>query len=223
MFKIFKQSNLNLVTLLCCSILCQSRNYSKSKKTSRFSRQLVLNLSKKSNLRNKKFPRFFFKVKNNFKCKSNYKFRELVPDVVYRSILLNGFINIVMQSGGRALAERLVYRYLLRLGKSKPRALLLFYRLVSKSRLPLVLNSVRVGGRIYEVPFYLWWHRRIFFRYKLILSTRLRMKKRHLRERLFNLSWSFLSERQGGLLGRRLRVKYRKLVGARGYLHYRWY
>jgi ribosomal protein S7 len=181
------------------------------------SKQFVRNIYKTS--KNKQINKSVLKKKYLVK----YKTRKLVRDPVYQSKLINAFLNVAMKNGERRVVERIIYRYLFLLNKNKILSLFLFFKFVSKTLVPISLQSVRVGGRIYEVPFYTWWHRRLFFSYNLLLSSRYGSKKSNFSDRLFTITKDFLTERHGGLMGRRLRVIYRKLVRSRGYLHYRWY
>ena len=79
--------------------------------------------------------------------------RELMPDPVYRSVLVSQVVNRVLSRGKRPLAERIVYGALTlveeRSGGDPVAAL---KRAVENTRPELEVKSRRVGGATYQVP-----------------------------------------------------------------------
>jgi small subunit ribosomal protein S7 len=79
--------------------------------------------------------------------------RDLVPDPVYRSVLVTQVVNKVLSRGKRTLAERIVYEALDLVperGSSDPVATL--KKAVENVRPELEVRSRRVGGATYQVP-----------------------------------------------------------------------
>ncbi len=79
--------------------------------------------------------------------------RELMPDPVYRSLLVTQIVNKVMLHGKRSLAEKIVYDALKIVEEktgSEPVATL--KRAVDNIKPPLEVRSRRVGGATYQVP-----------------------------------------------------------------------
>jgi len=80
--------------------------------------------------------------------------REVLPDPKYGDVKLARFINIVMKSGKKSVAERIVYGALERVvekGKSKD-ALDAFNQALENIRPLVEVKSRRVGGATYQVP-----------------------------------------------------------------------
>ena len=79
--------------------------------------------------------------------------RELLPDPVYRSVLVTQVVNKVNSRGKRTLSERIVYDALDsvkdRTGSDPVAAL---KRAVDNTRPELEVKSRRVGGATYQVP-----------------------------------------------------------------------
>ncbi|HEX5267951.1 MAG TPA: 30S ribosomal protein S7 [Acidimicrobiales bacterium] len=79
--------------------------------------------------------------------------RDLMPDPVYRSVLVTQLVNKILSRGKRTLAERIVYESLdiirERTG-SEPVAAL--KRAVENTKPQLEVKSRRVGGATYQVP-----------------------------------------------------------------------
>ena len=79
--------------------------------------------------------------------------RDLLPDPVYRSVLVTQVVNKVLSRGKRTLAERIVYRALDLVSEragSDPVAIL--KKAVENTRPELEVRSRRVGGATYQVP-----------------------------------------------------------------------
>jgi small subunit ribosomal protein S7 len=80
--------------------------------------------------------------------------RRVLPDPKYKSELVSKFINIVMERGKKAIAERIVYDAFASLQEKtgKKDALELFGQVLDNIRPMLELKSRRVGGATYQVP-----------------------------------------------------------------------
>ncbi len=80
--------------------------------------------------------------------------RPTVPDVRYSSALVTHLINVIMKSGKRTLAERIVYgafeKVSEKLQKGDPVDLLM--GAMENARPKLEVKSRRVGGATYQVP-----------------------------------------------------------------------
>jgi len=79
--------------------------------------------------------------------------RELVPDPVYRSVLVTQLVNKILSRGKRSLAERIVYEAL-EVVKDKTAAdpIQTLKRALDNTRPDLEVKSRRVGGATYQVP-----------------------------------------------------------------------
>ena len=79
--------------------------------------------------------------------------RDLMPDPVYRSVVVTQVVNKVLQRGKRSIAEKIVYDALADMEKKSggdPVAVL--KRAVENVRPALEVRSRRVGGATYQVP-----------------------------------------------------------------------
>jgi small subunit ribosomal protein S7 len=79
--------------------------------------------------------------------------RELVPDPIYRSVLVTQLVNRILSRGKRSLAERIVYEAL-EVVKDKTGAdpIQTLKRALDNTRPELEVKSRRVGGATYQVP-----------------------------------------------------------------------
>ena len=79
--------------------------------------------------------------------------RELMPDPIYRSVVVTQLVNKILQSGKRSTAERIIYSALDDISRKTggdPVAVL--KRAVENVRPQLEVRSRRVGGATYQVP-----------------------------------------------------------------------
>lgn len=87
--------------------------------------------------------------------------RQIQPDRKYNSVLVQRFINKVMQDGKKLKAERLVYDALDEVERrTKQPALEVFQQAVENAAPSLEVKSRRVGGANYQVPFEVHGNRR---------------------------------------------------------------
>ena len=79
--------------------------------------------------------------------------RENLPDPKYGDQTLAKFINMIMQSGKKSVAEKIVYGALGEMGeKGKGEPLELFTKALENVKPTVEVKSRRVGGATYQVP-----------------------------------------------------------------------
>ncbi len=79
--------------------------------------------------------------------------RELMPDPIFRSVLVTQLVNKVLLSGKRSTAEKIVYDALeIVAEKSGGDALTVLKRAMENVKPQLQVKSRRVGGATYQVP-----------------------------------------------------------------------
>ncbi len=79
--------------------------------------------------------------------------RDLMPDPVYRSVLVTQVVNKVLSRGKRTIAERIVYTALADVAeKSGNDPVTVLKKAVENTRPELEVRPRRVGGATYQVP-----------------------------------------------------------------------
>jgi len=79
--------------------------------------------------------------------------REMVPDPVYRSVLVSQVVNKILSRGKRTLSERIVYNALETVrDKTGNDPVSILKKAVENTRPELEVKSRRVGGATYQVP-----------------------------------------------------------------------
>lgn len=87
--------------------------------------------------------------------------RQIQPDRKYNSVLVQRFINKVMQDGKKLKAERIVYDAFEEVERrTKQSALDVFEKALENTAPSLEVKSRRVGGANYQVPFEVHGNRR---------------------------------------------------------------
>ena len=79
--------------------------------------------------------------------------RELMPDPIYRSVVVTQVVNKVMERGKRSRSEAIVYAALRDIeAKTQQEPVTVLKRAVENVRPALEVKSRRVGGATYQVP-----------------------------------------------------------------------
>lgn len=79
--------------------------------------------------------------------------RQVLPDPKFNSIALSKFINVIMERGKKAVAEKIVYNALdIVQNKSKKNAIDVFNQAMDSVKPVVELKSRRVGGANYQIP-----------------------------------------------------------------------
>jgi len=79
--------------------------------------------------------------------------REILPDPKFGSIDLSKFMNVIMESGKKAIAERIIYGALERVEAKSGKDPLEIFMVAMNNIKPMVeVKSRRVGGANYQVP-----------------------------------------------------------------------
>jgi small subunit ribosomal protein S7 len=79
--------------------------------------------------------------------------RELMPDPVYRSVLVTQVVNKILLQGKRSVAESIVYDALKQIEeKTGTEPVSVLKRAIDNVKPPLEVRSRRVGGATYQVP-----------------------------------------------------------------------
>lgn len=81
------------------------------------------------------------------------KKREVLPDPKFKNIVIGKFVNTIMESGKKSVAERIVYGALdIIASKTKMDPIVFFMEALDKVKPAVEVKSRRVGGATYQVP-----------------------------------------------------------------------
>ena len=147
--------------------------------------------------------------------------RDLLPDPVYRSVVVTQLVNKVLQEGKRSIAERLVYDALTEIEtKTGDDPVPTLKRAVENVRPALEVRSRRVGGATYQVPVDIRAERRMALAIRWLLKSARSRGGRSMAERL-------AAELMDAASGQGATIKkkddtHRMAEANRAFVHYRW-
>jgi small subunit ribosomal protein S7 len=147
--------------------------------------------------------------------------REVLPDAVYSSDLVQKFINSMMWDGKRSTAQRIFYGAMDQIAaKTNDDPLKVFKKAVENVKPTLEVKSRRVGGANYQVPVEVNQYRKQSLAIRwLLLYARSRAGKRmvdKLAEELLDAS-----NNRGGAMKKKDDV-HRMAEANKAFAHYRW-
>lgn len=147
--------------------------------------------------------------------------REVQPDSVYQSPLLAKFINKLMMSGKKNLAERIVYRSLEIVSEKTEKDAMEVFETAIKNATPLLeVRPRRVGGSTYQVPMEVRPSRRTSLAVRWLVAYARQRNERTMEERLAG-ELIDASQNAGGAVRKRDEI-HRMAEANKAFAHYRW-
>jgi small subunit ribosomal protein S7 len=147
--------------------------------------------------------------------------REVLPDPIYNSILVTKFINGVMLEGKRAVAEKIFYSAMDKIGeKTGDEPLKVFKKAVDAVAPTLETKSRRIGGATYQVPLEVSRDRRNTLAIRWLVGNARKRSEKTMTERLVGELMDVVNNR-GGSVKKRDDV-HRMAEANKAFAHYRW-
>ena len=148
--------------------------------------------------------------------------RELMPDPIYRSVVVTQIVNKVLQRGKRSTAERIVYSALDivadKAGTDDPVSVL--KRAVENVKPQLEVRSRRVGGATYQVPVEVKPRRANTLAVRWLVGYSRQRREKTMAERLAN---EILDASNGiGASAKRREDLHKMAESNKAFAHYRW-
>ena len=148
--------------------------------------------------------------------------RELMPDPIYRSVVVTQLVNKVLRHGKRSTAERIVYQALdivqSKTGADDPVGTL--KRAVDNVRPQLEVRSRRVGGATYQVPVEVKPRRANTLAIRWLVGYSRQRREKTMAERLAN---EILDASNGiGASVKRREDLHKMADSNKAFAHYRW-
>jgi small subunit ribosomal protein S7 len=148
--------------------------------------------------------------------------RPVLPDPIYKSTVLNKFINEVMVGGKKAVAQKIVYGALdiIKNLNQSDDPLDYFQKSINNVKPSVEVKSRRVGGATYQVPMEVRSSRAQALAFILILSNSRNRNEKTQKQRLANeLIDAF--ENKGNSVKKKEEV-HKMAEANRAFAHYRW-
>lgn len=147
--------------------------------------------------------------------------RRVTPDPKYHNVELAQFINKVMLSGKKTVAQKIVYDALDLASAEVRRSQTDVFEQAIRNTTPMVeVRSRRVGGATYQVPTEVRPERRLALSMRWIIQAARARRGRPMAERL-SIELAEAARGQGSAVRRREEL-YRMAEANRAFAHYRW-
>jgi small subunit ribosomal protein S7 len=147
--------------------------------------------------------------------------RELLPDPIYRSVLVTQIVNKIMQRGKRSTAEKIVYDALTMIEeKTGTEPISTLKRAIDNIKPQLEVRSRRVGGATYQVPVEVRPRRANTLAIRWTVGYSRQRRERTMAERLAN---EILDASNGvGASMKRKEDLHKMAASNKAFAHYRW-
>ncbi|MEW6570552.1 MAG: 30S ribosomal protein S7 [Nitrospirota bacterium] len=147
--------------------------------------------------------------------------REILPDPKYNSKMVSKFMNAIMQSGKKAVAEKICYgAFEIIKEKTGSDALKVFKTALENVKPVLEVKPRRVGGATYQVPVEIRPHRRTALAFRWILNYARERTEKTMQERLaaelldaFNNTGASIKKKED---------THKMAEANKAFAHYRW-
>ena len=147
--------------------------------------------------------------------------REILPDPKFGSVDLSKFMNVVMESGKKAIAERIIYGALEQIEKKANKDPLEIFMVAINNVKPMVeVKSRRVGGANYQVPVEVRPVRRLALAMRWLKESARKRGEKSMSARLANELLE-ASEGRGGAMKKRDEV-HRMAEANKAFSHFRF-
>jgi small subunit ribosomal protein S7 len=147
--------------------------------------------------------------------------RDLMPDPIYRSVLVTQIVNKVLLQGKRSTAERIVYDALdIIKEKTGAEPIATLKRAVENTKPQLEVRSRRVGGATYQVPVEVRPRRATTLSIRWLVGFSRQRREKTMAERLAN---ELLDASNGiGSSVKRREDLFKMAESNKAFAHYRW-
>jgi len=147
--------------------------------------------------------------------------RDLMPDPIYRSVLVTQLANKVLSRGKRSTAERIVYEALETIKeKTGTEPVATLKRAVENTKPQLEVKSRRVGGATYQVPVEVRPRRATTLSIRWLVGYSRQRREKTMADRLAN---ELLDASNGvGAAVKRREDMHKMAESNKAFAHYRW-
>ena len=147
--------------------------------------------------------------------------RDLMPDPIYRSVLVTQLVNKILTRGKRSLSERIVYRALdIVKDRAGAEPVATLKRAVENTKPQLEVKSRRVGGATYQVPVEVRPRRATTLSIRWLVGYSRQRREKTMAERLAN---ELLDAANGtGASVKRREDMHKMAESNKAFAHYRW-
>ena len=152
--------------------------------------------------------------------KGNTPQRSVLPDPKHGSETIARFINMVMQSGTKSVAEKIVYGAMDVIGEKSPNALEVVEKALGNISPAVEVKSRRVGGATYQVPVEVRTSRRMALAMRWLIESARKRGENTMTEKLAAELLDASNNR--GTAVKKREDTHKMAEANRAFSHYRW-
>ena len=152
--------------------------------------------------------------------KGNTPKRSVLPDPKHKSETIARFINMVMQSGKKSVAEQIVYGAMDVISEKNPNAIELVQKALDNVAPGVEVKSRRVGGATYQVPVEVRASRKMALAMRWLIDSARKRSEKSMAQRLANELLE-ACEGRGGAMKKRDEV-HRMAEANKAFSHFRF-
>jgi small subunit ribosomal protein S7 len=146
---------------------------------------------------------------------------EVLPDPLYNSQLVTKFVNVIMEDGKKAVAERILYDALEVIRqRTNDDPMKVFKKAIENVKPAVEVKSRRVGGSTYQVPVEVRPTRKLALSMRWIITTASGRGEKTMRARLAGELMD-AAENRGGAIKKKDDT-HRMAEANKAFAHYRW-
>ena len=146
--------------------------------------------------------------------------RVLLPDPKHGSQVIARFINMVMQSGKKSIAAKIVYGAMDVIGEKNPNSVELVQKALENVAPSVEVKSRRVGGATYQVPVEVRASRKMALAMRWLIDSARKRGENTMPKKLA-AELIDASENRGGAIKKREET-HRMAEANKAFAHYRW-
>jgi small subunit ribosomal protein S7 len=147
--------------------------------------------------------------------------RDILPDSRYNNKLVSKFINIIMENGEKAVAERICYGALDVIKTKTGNDPMKVFKTAIENVKPVVeVKSRRVGGATYQVPVDIRTQRRIALAFRWILGYSKKRPEKSMKEKLAGEILD--AANKSGASVKKREDTHKMAEANKAFAHYRW-
>ena len=147
--------------------------------------------------------------------------RDILPDPKFGSVDLSKFMNVIMESGKKAVAERIIYGALDQVEKKSGKDPLEIFIVALNNIKPMVeVKSRRVGGANYQVPVEVGPRRRVSLGMRWLIQNARTRPEKSMVQKLAGEILDAAAGRGGAM--KKKEDTHRMAEANKAFAHYRW-
>ena len=148
--------------------------------------------------------------------------RQVLPDPIYNSVVLNKFINEVMVGGKKTVAQKIVYGALdiIKINNQSEDPLEYFQKSINNVKPSVEVKSRRVGGATYQVPVEVKAKRSQALALRWIIDASRKRKDKNMSDKLFNEIFDAYQNRGSAI--KKKEDTHKMAESNKAFAHFRW-